>query len=422
MKTYAVIGLGYVGLGLAVSLSKENTVFGYDINEKRIDELRLNIDSNKHVDNQELSHSNLILTHNIEDIKPANFYIVAVSTPAYFYEIPNLEPLIEATKALASVIKKNDIIVFESTVYPGTTTDICIPLLENGSQLQCGKDFHVGYSPERINPGDKDHTLKKITKIIAAQHQDALESIQETYEKICDTVYPVSSIQTAEAIKLLENTQRDVNIALMNEFTKIMHAFNLNMHEIIEGAQTKFGFIPYKPGFVGGHCISIDPHYLVFEAKRHGVVPELIPAARRVNDGMTQFVIQSMLKLFIKNKVDVSNATIGIFGVTYKENVLDLRNSLALKLIKELMEYGFHCRVHDPLCSTELSIHSKAKLETFDSISDLSVAIIVVGDAFYHTRLQQIIDKCKKPTLLMDIPNVYVNSYQEHGNLVYWNL
>ena len=422
MKIYAVIGLGYVGLGLALSLSKINTVFGYDIDEERINQLRHKFDRNNQVADNKLLASRIILSSNSDDIKSANFYIVTVSTPAYFYEIPNLEPLIDATKKLASVIKKDDVIVFESTVYPGTTTDICIPILEQYSHLRCGIDFHVGYSPERINPGDQEHTLQKMTKIISSQNKDTLEVIRETYQQICDTVYPVSSIQTAEAIKLLENIQRDVNIALMNEFTKIMHALNLNTHEIIEGAKTKWGFVPYKPGFVGGHCISIDPHYLVFEAKRHGVMPELIPIARRVNDGMTQFIIQSMMKLFIKNRVDTTNATIGIFGITYKENVLDTRNSLALKLVKELREYGFSCRVHDPLCATQSSIYLEENLEDFDSISDLSVAIIVVGDDFYKAKLEQIIGKCKDPKLVMDIPNLYIDSHQLHKNLVYWSL
>ena len=249
------------------------------------------------------------------------------------------------------MIKKGDIIVYESTVYPGATEDVCIPIIEKISHLKCGRDFNVGYSPERINPGDQQHTLKTITKIISAQNEQTLNAVQETYASICDSVYPVSNICTAESIKILENTQRDVNIALMNEFSKIMHALNLDMHEVLEGAKTKWSFVPYKPGFVGGHCISIDPHYMAFEAKRHGVYPELILAARKINDGITKFVIQSMTKLLIKNKVNTSDVSIGIFGVSYKENVPDIRNSLALKLFKELKTYGFNCRVHDPFAA-----------------------------------------------------------------------
>jgi UDP-N-acetyl-D-galactosamine dehydrogenase len=422
MKTYAIIGLGYVGLGLAASLSKKNTVFGYDINESRVLELRKHIDRNQQIDQKELDDADIYYTCDLEDIKQANFYIVTVSTPAYFYETPNLEPLIDATKTLASVIKKGDIIVYESTVYPGTTEDICIPILEKISHLRCGLDFNVGYSPERINPGDKKYCLKNITKIISAQNKETLKAIQETYETICNTIYPVSSIPTAEAVKILENTQRDVNIAFMNEFTKIMHALKLDTHEIIEGAKTKFSFVPFKPGFVGGHCISIDPHYLAFEAKRHGVQPELILAARRVNDGMPQFVIQSMMKILLKNQIDTSDLTIGVFGVSYKENVLDTRNSLAFKLIKELKEYGLHCRVHDPLIHNPTEKLHGVHLEHFDEMNNLSVAVIVVGHDFYRTNLKEILFKCKKPAILMDIPNLFINETKQLKKLIYWNL
>lgn len=422
MRTYAVVGLGYVGLGLATALGKNNLVFGYDTNEIRILELRKNFDKNQQVDYNELSKSKVFYTDKLEEIEQANFYIITVSTPAYFYEIPNLEPLKNATKSVASILKKGDIVVFESTVYPGTTVDICIPILEKCSGLTCGKDFNVGYSPERINPGDKNHSLKTITKVIAAQNEKTLAVMRETYLTICDTIYPVSSIATAEAIKILENTQRDVNIALMNEFSKIMHALNLNMHEIIEGAKTKWGFVPFKPGLVGGHCISIDPHYLAFEAKRHGVQPELILTARRVNDGMTPFLIQSLMKLLVKHKIEMNHLSIGIFGVTYKENVLDIRNSLCLKLIKELKEYGFILHIHDPLMDDCAQYLHEVPLERFDEINDLSIAIIIVGHDFYRTKLKQIMSKCRNPNILMDIPNIFIEESQQYENLIYWSL
>jgi UDP-N-acetyl-D-galactosamine dehydrogenase len=422
MKTYAVVGLGYVGLGLAVALSKKNTVIGYDIDDARIQGLRQNKDRNNLVSTKELSKCTLLFTSTLNDIKPANFYIISVATPAYFYETPNLKPLIGATEQLAKVLKKGDIVVFESTVYPGTTEEICVPILEEYSQLKCGKDFNVGYSPERINPGDENHTLKTITKIISAQNEKTLREIQKTYESICDTVFPVSSIAIAEAAKILENTQRDVNIALMNEFSKIMHALNLDTHEIIEGAKTKFGFVPYKPGFVGGHCISIDPHYLAFEAKRHGVHPDLILAARKVNDGMTQFVIQSMLKLLIKNNLETNKLTIGVFGISYKENVVDTRNSLALKLIKELNEFGFNCRVHDPFEHKDLHGEHKITLEDFDNLNDLSLAIVIVAHDFYRDNLKQILSKCTTPKVLMDIPNMFIQEAKKYKDLIYWSL
>lgn len=421
MNIYAVMGLGYVGLGLAVSLSKKNSVLGYDIDKTRIEELRQQLDRNTLVDSSELSSPSIFFTDNLNDLKKANFYIISVSTPAYFYEIPDLEPLIKATTQLASVIKKGDVIVFESTVYPGTTEEICIPILEKESKLTCGKDFNVGYSPERINPGDSIHTLKNITKIISAQNKTTLQAIHEAYATICDNIHPVSNIPTAEAVKILEN-QRDINIALMNEFTKIMHALKLDTHEIIEGAKTKFGFIPYKPAFVGGHCISIDPHYLAFKAKQHGVQPELILAARRVNDSMTQFVIQSMLKVLIKNNISTTNLTVGIFGISYKPNVIDTRNSLALKLIKELKESGINCNVHDPFDHTFEQEKYKLNLKKFNELNELSVAIIVVGHDFYRNKLKQILHACKKPTVLMDIPNLFIDDIKQYSDAIYWKL
>ena len=244
--------------------------------------------------------------------------------------------------------------------------------------------------------------------------------MQKAYGTICDTLHPVSSIKAAESAKLLENTQRDVNIALMNEFTKIMHALDLDMHEIIEAAKTKFGFVPYKPGFVGGHCISIDPHYLAFEAKRHGVYPDLILAARKVNDGITQFVIQSMIKLFIKNNLPTNNLRVGIFGISYKENVLDIRNSLALKLVKELREYGFECCVHDPLAKCDIA---GITMQDFEGIPTLSAAIIVVGHDYYHKMgLQPILAKCNANPVVLDIPNLFVDAHKQFKKLIYWNL
>lgn len=419
MPVYAVIGLGYVGLGLAVALSEKHSVFGYDINQQRVSDLINHHDNHQLVTDEALKKANVQYTCHINDIKSANFYIIAVSTPAYYYETPNLEPLISAVTALGEILKPGDIVVFESTVYPGTTEEICIPILEKISHLRHGHEFNVGYSPERISPGDKQHTLKNITKIISACNEKTLQAIQTTYESICDTVHPVSSIQAAEAIKLLENTQRDVNIALMNEFVKITHALALNTHEIIEGAQTKWSFLPFKPGLVGGHCISIDPHYLAFKAKRLGVQPDLILAARKVNDGMTQFIIQSMLKLLIQHKLPTNGLKIGILGISYKENTHDLRNSLALKLIKELDEYAFKYQIHDPLNYPDTGIH----LEPLSSLCALSVLIITVGHDYYRDiGLNALLKTTQKPCLVMDIPNLFINEAGNIPDIIYWSL
>lgn len=423
MKIYAVIGLGYVGLGLAIALSKKRQVFGYDVNRDRIQELSQHQDKNLLFTPEELAMAPITYTHKIAEIKKANFYIIAVPTPAYFYETPELTPLIDATKEIAIVLKKGDIVVYESTVYPGTTEEICIPILEKEAQLKNGKDFYVGYSPERISPGDKTHTLQTITKIVSAQDTQTLKIIKETYELICDKVYPVSCIPAAEASKILENTQRDVNIALMNEFTQIMHAMNLNTHEIIEAAKTKFGFVSYKPGLVGGHCISIDPYYLAFKAKRVGVYPELVLSARRVNDTMPEFIIQSMMRLIIANKVDVNNLSIGLFGISYKDNVVDIRNSLVLKLIRDLKRSHFHCRIHDPYEHSTIKSEYPMHLERFEDINDLSVIIVAVNDDFYKKiGLQGLLQKCKKPAIIMDLTNLFAEEASSCEHLVYWSL
>lgn len=418
-NTYAVVGLGYVGLGLAVALGKKNKVIGYDINVKRIETLQQGHDYNHLIPAEELNATHVTYTHRLDDIKAANFFIVSVVTPAMYYDFPDLEPLICATKDVARVIKLGDIIVFESTVYPGTTQEVCVPLLEEFSGLKEGQDFHVGYSPERINPGDEEHTLKNTVKVIAAEDPEILAVIKMTYETVCDQTYAVSSVAAAEAVKLLENTQRDINIALMNEFSKIIHALDLDMHEILEAAKTKWSFMPYKPGFVGGHCISIDPHYLAFQAKRHGVYPDLLLTARKINDGMTQFVIQCMLKILLENKINTSQLKVGLFGISYKENVLDARNSLALKLLKELKEYGVRYQVHDPLITET----KHAKLSSFEEVTELDVAIIAVGHDFYRQKgLSALVNKCKNPAVIMDISNIFSVDAKSFKDIIYWSL
>lgn len=424
MKTIAVVGLGYVGLDLAVSLAEHCETFGFDIDKKRIKELELNFDRNLILSTERLKKNDLTLTADVNRIKDANFFLITVSTPAYFYELPNLEPLISATKEIGAILKKGDIVVFESTVYPGTTEEVCIPILEKLSGLRCGEDFNVGYSPERVNPGDKEHTLKNTPKVISAQNEVTLNAIKDVYHLICNSVYPVSTIKTAEAIKLLENTQRDINIAFMNELSQILHALNINTHEVLEGAKTKWNFIPFKPGFVGGHCIAVDPQYFAFKAKRHSVDPKIILAARQINDGITQFVIHEMNKILIKRNIFFEKIKLGIFGVTYKENVPDIRNSLAFKLIKELKEYGYDYVAHDPLANKKI-VKEKYDLDLreFDDIQDLSVVIILVKHDFYNEKgFHQFTNKLRKVGLIMDIPNLFIEEQSNLSDVIYWSL
>ena len=421
MRSYAVIGIGYVGLELAVAFAKHTKVYACDINAERINELKAHKDRNLQVKPQTLKDSAIKFTTKINELKDADFFIVTVPTPAFFYETPQLVPIISATKDLASILKKNDIVVFESTVYPGATEEVFIPLLEKHSNLTCGEDFNVGYSPEEINMNDSEHTLKSMTKIIASQNTETLSIIQKSYELICKNTHIVANIPTSEAVKLLENIQRDVNIALMNEFSKIMHTLNLNLHDVIEGASKKWNFVPYRPGLVGGHCISIDPHYLAFKAKRHSQWPDLILTARKVNDNMPKFIIESLFRLIVQNKLNVKNIKVGVFGIAYKENSTDIRNSLALKLVKELREAGLTCLVHDPFP------HSKKEvlfdLDKLCDMQDLSIVILAVGHAEYQKLgLQGLKKFCNSKFILMDIPNLFVSDKKAQSNFIYWNL
>ncbi|NSL19242.1 nucleotide sugar dehydrogenase [Tatlockia micdadei] len=424
MRKIAVIGLGYVGLGLAQSLGKHNPVLGYDISKSRISELKNNVDRNHLFTKEELSESNIEYVTDLQAIKHADFYIVSVSTPAYYYELPNLEPLIKATKQLATILKKGDVVVFESTVYPGTTEEVCQPLLEEISGLKSPEDFSIGYSPERINPNDLQHTLANTPKIISAQNKESLKIIEEVYKTCCQTTYPVSNIMAAEAVKILENTQRDVNIAFMNEFSEIMHALNLNVHEIIEAAKTKWNFVPFKPGFVGGHCISVDSLYLAFKAKRVDVQHDLILTARKVNDGITRFVKHELIKILIKNRITVPDCPIGIFGLTYKENIPDIRNSLALKFIKELNETKVNYFIHDPLVDKNYVFDKyHIQIQEFEEIKDISVAIIIVAHDFYREAgIERFLTKMGSKKIIMDIPNLFADSTKNYDNIQYWSL
>jgi len=424
MRHIAVIGLGYVGLGLATALSKYYTVFGYDISEDRITKLREGLDTNQLISRDELADCNIQYTMQIDDIANADFFIVSVPTPAYFFELPNFKPLILATKALAGILKKGDVVVYESTVYPGATEEVCLPLLESISGLKSRHDFHLGYSPERISPKDPTHNLKNITKIIGAQNDQALAVIRDVYEKCCDTVYPVSSIKTAEAVKILENTQRDVNIALMNEFSEIMHALDVNVHEVVSAAKTKWNFMPYKPGFAGGHCIAVDPLYLAFQARRFGIDPVLITAARKINDEMTQFVMRELINLLVKNDINVNHCSVAIFGITYKENVPDIRNSLALKFIKELVLAGFNCQVHDPIADKQY-VYKKYNIELKElaDFEQASAAIFIVGHDFYRDAgLKKIIENTNPTYIVMDIPNIFIDEAEQIKPITYWSL
>ena len=355
-KKIAVIGLGYVGLPLAVAYAEKYSVIGFDINQLRIDELLLGHDRTLEIepDLLESVKNNLLFTSSLEDIKDSNIYIVTVPTPIDDKNRPNLKPLIETSQTIGKVISKGDIAIYESTVYPGVTEDICIPEIEKVSGLKFNIDFFAGYSPERINPGDKEHTVKKILKVTSGSNPEIATEIDNLYKSIIEAgTFLASSIKVAEASKVIENTQRDVNIALINELALIFDQMGIDTREVIEAASTKWNFIKLMPGLVGGHCIGVDPYYLTFKAEEVGYKPDLILAARQINNGMGRYIAEKTIKEMIKSGCLIKNSNILILGVTFKEDCPDMRNTKVIDIIEEVKEYGANVDVYDPWVDRE---------------------------------------------------------------------
>ncbi len=349
IRNISVIGLGYVGLPVAVAFGKVKQTIGFDINRHRIQELKIHFDRTNEVEEYDLKQSDIIFTDEIEILTRANFHIVAVPTPVDESHQPDLTPMIKASETLAKALKVGDIVVYESTVYPGVTEEVCVPILEKYSGLKCGIDFKVGYSPERINPGDKERTFTKIKKVVSGQDAETLEIIANVYESVVTAgVYKASSIKVAEAAKVIENTQRDVNIALMNELALIFDRVGIDTLDVINAAASKWNFLPFKPGLVGGHCISVDPYYLTYLAEKLGYLPQVILSGRRINDGLGAFIAQKAIKLMIHNGHAIKGSTVTVLGLTFKENCPDIRNSKVIDVIKELNEFGVNVQVYDP--------------------------------------------------------------------------
>lgn len=356
----AVIGLGYVGLPLAIEFGKKLNTIGFDINEERISQLRNGEDITLETTEDELaSAEKLSFTSNMEDIKEADVYIVAVPTPIDHCKQPNLTPLIKASELVGKVISKDNIVIYESTVYPGATEDDCIPVVERISNLKFNDDFYAGYSPERINPGDKNHRIHNITKVTSGSTDQAADYIDALYGRIIEAgTYKASSIKVAEAAKVIENTQRDLNIALMNELSIIFNKLNIDTEEVLKAAGTKWNFLPFRPGLVGGHCIGVDPYYLTHKAQEIGYHPEVILAGRRINDGMAEYVVSQVVKLMLKRQLPIANANILIMGLSFKENCPDIRNTRVIDIINEFKDYGANIDIYDPWVDPE-----EAKLE-----------------------------------------------------------
>lgn len=350
----SLVGLGYVGLPIALAFAKKVKVIGFDINDKRVEMMKNHIDPSEELERSDFEGADITFTSNPEDLTAASFHIIAVPTPIDEHNLPDLRPLLSATKSIAKVLKKGDTVVFESTVYPGCTEEDCVPLLESISGLTYKKDFFVGFSPERINPGDKEHTITTITKVVSGCCETSLELIAKVYELIVKAgVYRAKSIKVAEAAKIIENTQRDLNIALMNELSMIFNKMNINTYDVLEAAGTKWNFLKFFPGLVGGHCIGVDPYYLTYKANRLGHTPQVILSGREINDSMGRYIAQTIVKKMAAAGKTLNQSKILIMGATFKENVSDIRNSKVVDLIMELKSFNITVEVVDAFASSK---------------------------------------------------------------------
>lgn len=384
-RNICVIGLGYVGLPVAVSFAKKQHVIGFDISQKRLDELKRNIDSTNEYKPDELEGLDILYTSNPDDIKAADFYIVTVPTPINQAKQPDLTPLQSASEIVGGQLTKGDIVVYESTVYPGATEEYCAPILETYSGLVCGKDFHLAYSPERINPGDKQHTFTEINKVVSGQTPEICDIVAEVYQSVIKAeIHKASSIKVAEAAKVIENTQRDLNIALMNELAVIFEKMNIDTLDVLEAAGTKWNFLPFRPGLVGGHCIGVDPYYLTHKASILGHTPRVILAGRSINDEMGKFIVNRTIKMMNKIGHGSSNSTVTVLGLTFKEDVPDLRNSRVADIIDELISFDVDLQVHDPVADPD-DAHSEFNIHVtnFNDIRPAHALILAVAHEQY---------------------------------------
>lgn len=422
-RQIGVVGLGYVGLPVAVAFGKKNRVIGFDINEQRINELENSYDRTHEVDEHELMLADVHFTHQKLALSACNLIIIAVPTPINKHKQPELAHLISASKTVGSVLEKGDIVVYESTVYPGATEEVCVPLLEEYSNLKCGEDFFIGYSPERINPGDKEHTFEKIIKVVSGQTPEVLKTISTAYSSVVKAgVYEAESIKVAESAKVIENIQRDVNVALMNELAVIFNKLGIEIKDVLAAANTKWNFLSFSPGLVGGHCIGVDPYYLTHKAQEVGHHPEIILAGRRINDGMASYIAVSIIKEMLRKNLPVRGATLNFLGLTFKENTPDLRNTKVIDLIKELKDFGLNIVVHDAEANHEealglygIKLVEKEQLEVTDFL------VIAVPHQEYTKNKKDYLAKLSNDGIVCDIKAV-VETEDLTANQTIWRL
>ena len=419
----AVIGLGYVGLPIAVEFAKKISVIGFDINAKRVEMIKKGIDPSRELEPEAFQGCDIEFTANPDDLHKARFFVVAVPTPIDEYRLPDLQPLLSATELVGKALKKGDYVVYESTVYPSCTENECVPILERMSGLEYINDFKVGFSPERINPGDKEHTLTKIVKVTSGCDEESAEVIARTYELIIKAgVHRASSIMVAEAAKIIENTQRDINIAFMNELSLIFNMLNINTYEVLEAAGTKWNFLKFFPGLVGGHCIGVDPYYLVYKAKELGYHPQIISSGRSINDSMGGYVAEQIVKMVISQDKHVPKSRVLIMGVTFKENVSDIRNTKVVDIISELQSFGItQIDVIDPCADTHEVNHEYGFHLADKPQGKYDVIVLAVNHREYlnlpHSFFKEIVDD---EAIFVDIKGVYRK--KKPDGLKYWSL
>ena len=417
----AVVGLGYVGLPIALEFAKKISVIGFDINSKRIELMKQSIDPSNELEKEAFDGCDITFTDSLETLREARFFIVAVPTPVDEYNVPDLTPVTRASETIGKVVKKGDYVVFESTVYPGCTEEDCLPIIESLSGLKNITDFKLGYSPERINPGDKTHTLSKIIKVVSGCDAESLEQIAKVYELVVAAgVHKASSIKVAEAAKIIENTQRDLNIALMNELSIIFDMMNINTFEVLEAAGTKWNFLKFQPGLVGGHCIGVDPYYLTHKAKKLGYNSQVILAGRIINDDMANRVAQKVVMHIIKTVGNVKTAKVLVKGATFKENVSDIRNSKVADVVKALKKYYLNVDVEDPFADSDELYHEYGFGLASEIKNDYDAVIIAVPHRSYHDLGDEYFTGITKTdALIADLKGIYRNKITNRN---YWSL
>ena len=424
MEKIGIIGLGYVGLPVALAFARKFPgSVGFDIHEEKVQELARGFDRNLEVPEAELKTSTLKFTSKVDDLRECTFFVVAVPTPVDENHLPDLTPVVSASRTVGKVLKKGDVVVYESTVYPGVTEDICGPELCKVSGLD-RKDFKLGYSPERINPGDKEHTLERITKVVSGEDAETLERVSAAYGAIIDAgVHRAPSIKVAEAAKVIENTQRDLNIALMNELAIVFDKMGIRTMDVLAAAGTKWNFLKFRPGLVGGHCIGVDPYYLTMKAQQLGYQPEVILAGRRINDGMGKFVAQRLVKLLVNADIPVKGARVGVLGLSFKEDVNDIRNSKVPDIVTELKEFGINTMIHDPLANPKDALHEYGlSLCSLDELRALDGIVFAVSHkAYLEMGAEKIAGSLRQGGVFVDVKSAFSGGALGRG-IHYWSL